>query len=158
MHDINEDTEMFQGARRREYTGRLLSFSYISRLGAGCGCRRDQDWELGVKFPAKWVNMGVRQFPSLSLGSQWWIKTRFHIWLCQRCWKLPEGQRNFHRGLELTGLGLNPGKWVKLRICFPSNKWITNISPLSEKDQGQWHSSVFLTGTVDPRDGMSMFT
>lgn len=36
-----------------QYTGRMLNFSWVSRLNAGCGHSEDQSRELGARFPAE---------------------------------------------------------------------------------------------------------
>jgi len=60
MDDNNEGGKMLQ------YTGRMLNFSWVSRLNAGCGHREDQSQELGARFPAEktWALAHC-------LGSEW---------------------------------------------------------------------------------------
>lgn len=40
MYNNNKKNEVLQGALSCEYTGSLLSYSWVSGLGAGSGCRR----------------------------------------------------------------------------------------------------------------------
>lgn len=73
MDDNSKGGKMLQGAMIHEYAGRMLNFSWVSRLKAGCGHRVDQSRELGARFPAEktWALahcLGSEWLPSLLLG------------------------------------------------------------------------------------------